>query len=152
MSRFDCNLCINVSQTLHLNENIMLWPLIKTVSTRRFYSNDGPQNMFYGDILVIIPKLSLLPLLIWKSVGRDFIVMGQRHFVRKQLVIDRLYDLNFGRALYIRNSNFMLLFLCHIMGFSAHQYFQKANKFLKRSIYFLIFACNWMGDEPLFHF
>ena len=30
-------------------------------------SSDGSQNMFYGEIWLIIPKLSLLPLLIWST-------------------------------------------------------------------------------------
>ena len=37
----------------------MLWPLFRTIS------NYGSQNMLYGEIWLNIPKLSLLPLLIW---------------------------------------------------------------------------------------
>ena len=38
----------------------MLWPLIRTISARRFY-------IYFKGVIHIIPKLSLLPLLIWST-------------------------------------------------------------------------------------
>ena len=34
-------------------------------------SNGGSQNIFYGKIWLIITKLSLLPLLIWRTANRE---------------------------------------------------------------------------------
>ena len=50
---------------LFLNENISFDHLL--APSRRDGSNEGSQNMFYGEIWKIIPKLSLLPLLIWSA-------------------------------------------------------------------------------------
>ena len=43
----------------------MLWPLIRTVSMTVLMM--GHKICFYGEILLIIPKLSLLPLLMWST-------------------------------------------------------------------------------------
>ena len=50
---------------LFLHENICCDPSLEP--SRRDGSNDGSQNTFYGEIWLIIPKLSLLPLLIWST-------------------------------------------------------------------------------------
>ena len=50
---------------LFLNENISCDPTLEP--SKRDGSNDVSQNMFYGEILLIIPSFSLLPLLIWST-------------------------------------------------------------------------------------
>ena len=48
---------------LFLNENICCDPSLEP--SRRDGSNDGHKICFYGEIWLIIPKLSLFPPLIW---------------------------------------------------------------------------------------
>ena len=54
----------------------MLWPLSQTVLMM------GHKNVFYGEIWLLIPKLSLLPLLIWSTeflstpIGVDYVEIG----------------------------------------------------------------------------
>ena len=52
-----------ISQRKHMN--ICCDPSLEP--SLRDGSNDGSQNNFYGKIWIIIPKLSLLPLLIWST-------------------------------------------------------------------------------------
>ena len=91
---------------LFLNENISCDPSLEP--SRRGGSNDGSQNIFYGEIWLIIPKLSLLPLLsIWSSgIGSWTVVMSRPHLSKDTLqvfvVIKKAFD------------NFFMLCGCNI--------------------------------------
>ena len=52
---------------LFLNENICCDPSLKL--SQQAGSDDGPHDRFLWKIWIIIPKLSLLPLLTWCTVG-----------------------------------------------------------------------------------
>ena len=55
---------------LFLNENICCDPFLER--SQRDGSNDGSQNMLLTvEIWIIIPKLSLIPLLIWSTAANS---------------------------------------------------------------------------------
>ena len=55
----------------------MVWPSLEP--SWQNGSNEGSQDMFYVEILKIVPQLSLLPLLIWSTVIMSPVLMqGKR--------------------------------------------------------------------------
>ena len=68
---------------LFINENICCDPSLEQFWRDVYF--DGSHNMFYGEIWLIIAKLSLLSLLIWSTVKDTFFSLYEKDGLHNHL-------------------------------------------------------------------